>query len=88
MSYIQEILTREFDVNMINAVNPAAPDRAPSKNPYGFLEDLRSSPVSSLMIFDKREFFQTPSATSPMRCGILQSILAVATIDSPQWTIS
>jgi hypothetical protein len=23
------------------------------------------------MTFDKREFFQTPSATSPMRCGIL-----------------
>jgi hypothetical protein len=69
-------------------MNDDAPGGAQSKNPYGFLEDLRSSPVSSLMTFDKREFFQTPSATSPMRCGILQSILAVATIDSPQWTIS
>ena len=34
---------------MMNAV---APGGAKSKNPDGFLEDLRSSPVSSLMTFD------------------------------------
>jgi hypothetical protein len=48
-------------------MNAAAPNMALSKNPDGFLEDLRSSPVSSLMTFYKREFFKTPSATSPMR---------------------
>ena len=35
------------------------------------VEELRSSPVSSLKTFDKREFFKSPSATSPMRYGIL-----------------
>ena len=27
--------------------------------------------------FDKREFFQTPSVASPMRCGIPESVIAV-----------
>jgi hypothetical protein len=40
-----------------------APDRVQSKSPPGFFEDLRSSHVSSLMTFDKRDF-SNPSASS------------------------
>jgi hypothetical protein len=38
------------------------------------IEDLRSSPVSGLMTFDKRDF-SNPSATSLMRYGILRPAL-------------
>jgi hypothetical protein len=58
-----------------NASGPDGEDvgTLPSKSPADSVEELRSSPVSSLMTFDKREFFQTPSATSLMRCGILMT---------------
>jgi hypothetical protein len=38
-------------------------------------DDPHHSPVSSLMTFDKRKSFKTSSATSLMRCGILQPAL-------------
>jgi hypothetical protein len=42
-----------------------------SKSPKDSVEELRSSSVSIPMTFDKREFFQTPSAACLKRCGIL-----------------
>jgi len=37
------------------------------------VEDLRSSPLSGLMTFEKRKSFKASSAASLMRCGILMT---------------